>query len=159
MGAGCRGSKDLAPRPGARRTAWSHKFSAEFDDDNLIATAGLVPVMLLAESAGLWDLVDAYLTVAGSAGVNADVKVGALVTGMVAGADSISDMDLIRHGGMERACTKHRAPTTLGTHLRGYTFGPETPTKAAVCAIVHPRVRRAAADSTPRGHHEPPAGG
>ncbi len=36
----------------------SHKFSAEFDDDNLIAAGGLVPVMLLAQSAGLSELVD-----------------------------------------------------------------------------------------------------
>ena len=60
---------------------------------------------------------------AGSAGANAAVKVPALVAGMVAGADSISDMDLLRHGGMGRAFTARRAPTTLGTHLRGYTFG------------------------------------
>ena len=98
----------------------SHNFSAEFDDDNLIATGGLVPVMLLAQSAGLSDLVDEHVTVAGA---NAEVKVAALVAGMVAGADSISDMDLLRHGGMGRAFTEHRAPTTLGTHLRGYRFG------------------------------------
>src|SRR5690625_6505409 len=42
---------------------------------------------------------------------------------MLAGADSISGMDLLRHGGMDRAFTARRAPTTLGTHLRGYTFG------------------------------------
>src|SRR5690606_40949722 len=54
---------------------------------------------LLAESAGLSGLVEEYVTVAGSAGANAEVKVGALVAGMVAGADSISDMDLLRHGG------------------------------------------------------------
>lgn len=84
---------------------------------------GRVPVMLLAESAGLSDLVDEFVTVPGSAGANAHVKVPALVAGMVAGADSISDMDLLRHGGMDRAFTKRRAPTTLGTHLRGYTFG------------------------------------
>src|SRR5690606_21687488 len=88
----------------------SHNFSAEFDDDNLIATGGLVPVMLLAQSAGLSDLVDEHVTVAGSAGANAEVKVAALVAGMVAGADSISDMDLLRHGGMGRAFTEHRAP-------------------------------------------------
>src|SRR5690606_40737223 len=64
-----------------------------------------------------------HVTVAGSAGANAEVKVAALVAGMVAGADSISDMDLLRHGGMGRAFTEHRAPTTLGTHLRGYRFG------------------------------------
>ena len=85
----------------------SHNFSAEFDDDNLIATGGLVPVMLLAQSAGLSDLVDEHVTVAGA---NAEVKVAALVAGMVAGADSISDMDLLRHGGMGRAFAEHRAP-------------------------------------------------
>lgn len=88
----------------------SHSFSAEFDDDNLIATGGLVPVMLLAQSAGLSDLVDEHVTVAGRAGANAEVKVAALVAGMVAGADSISDMDLLRHGGMGRAFAEHRAP-------------------------------------------------
>src|SRR5699024_1902610 len=62
-------------------------------------------------------------TVPGSIGSNADVKVASLVAGMVAGADSISDMDLLRHGGMDRAFSASRAPTTLGTHLRGYTFG------------------------------------
>jgi hypothetical protein len=101
----------------------SHTFSTEFDDENLVATAGLVPVMLLAESAGLSELVDEHVTVTGTPGANARVKVRSLVAGMVAGADSISDMDLLRHGGMGRAFTKGRAPTTLGTHLRGYTFG------------------------------------
>lgn len=101
----------------------SHKFTAEFDDDNLIARAGLVPVMALAESAGFSDLVEEHVSVPGTAGANATVKVPSLVAGMIAGADSISDMDLLRHGGMGRAFTARRAPTTLGTHLRGYTFG------------------------------------
>jgi hypothetical protein len=35
--------------------------------------------------------------------------VPALVAGMVAGADSIDDMDLLRHGGMGRLCV----PRTL----------------------------------------------
>lgn len=101
----------------------SHDFSAEFDDGNLIARAGLVPVMALAESAGLSDLVAEHVSVAGTPGANATVKVSSLVAGMVAGADSISDMDLLRHGGMGRAFTERRAPTTLGTHVRSYTFG------------------------------------
>src|SRR3954471_12719566 len=56
-------------------------------------------------------------------GVNAAVKVSALAPGMAAGADSITDMDLLRHGGMGRLFTEVRAPTTLGTGLRGFTFG------------------------------------
>lgn len=101
----------------------SHMFSAEFDDDNLIGGAGLVPVMALAESAGLSGLVSGHVTVPGSAGAYAEVKIPSLVAGMVAGADSIADMGLLRHGGMGRAFDQTRAATTLGTHLRGYTFG------------------------------------
>jgi hypothetical protein len=32
--------------------------------------------------------------------VNAQVKVGCLAAGMIAGADSIDDMDVLRHGAM-----------------------------------------------------------
>ena len=100
-----------------------HNICAVFDDPNLIGTAGLVPVMALAEKAGLPDLVSEHVSVPGSAGANADLKIGSLVAGMIAGADSIEDMDVVRHGGMDRVFAGHRAPTTLGTHLRAYTFG------------------------------------
>ncbi len=56
-------------------------------------------------------------------GVNAHLKVPALVAGMIAGADSIDDMDLLRHGAMRRLFTGIRAPSTLGTFLRTFTFG------------------------------------
>jgi len=56
-------------------------------------------------------------------GANATVKILALVAGMVAGADSISDMRLLRHGGMGRLFEQVRAPSTLGTFLRVFTFG------------------------------------
>ncbi len=36
----------------------SHKVSAVFDDPNLIGSAGLVPVMRLAERAGLHELLE-----------------------------------------------------------------------------------------------------
>jgi hypothetical protein len=42
---------------------------------------------------------------------------------LVAGADSIDDMDLLRHGGMGRLLPGVRAPSTLGTFLRSLTFG------------------------------------
>lgn len=101
----------------------SHTVSADFDDPNLVSTAGLLPVMSLAEEAGLHELVADRVTVPGPAGANAAAKVPALVAGMIAGADSIADMGLLRHGGMGRLFTAGRAPTTLGTHLRAYTFG------------------------------------
>jgi hypothetical protein len=42
---------------------------------------------------------------------------------MVAGADSIDDMALLRHGGMGRVFAKTYAPSTLGSFLRSFTFG------------------------------------
>ena len=100
-----------------------HNPSADFDDPNLIASAGLVPVMALAQKAGLPGLVAEHVAVPGSPGANAHLKVATLVAGMVAGADSIEDMDMVRHGGMPKVFAGCRAPTTLGTHLRGYQFG------------------------------------
>jgi len=100
-----------------------HNASAGFDDPNLVSCAGLIPVMRLAERAGLHDLARAHVRVPGSAGANADVKVAGLIAGMVAGADTIDAMDLLRHGGMGRVLTAGRAPSTLGTFLRAFTFG------------------------------------
>jgi hypothetical protein len=79
--------------------------------------------MALAQRAGLADLVADTLTLKAIGGVNAHLKVPALVAGMVAGADSIDDMDVLRHGGMGRLFTGVRAPSTLGTFLRTFTFG------------------------------------
>src|SRR5680860_1506333 len=104
----------------------SHSFpaiSTVFDDANLVSCAGLAPTMALAHRAGLGDLVADTLTLKSEGGVNAHLKVPALVAGMVAGADCIDDMDLLRHGGMGRLFTGVRAPSTLGTFLRTFTFG------------------------------------
>jgi hypothetical protein len=37
--------------------------------------------------------------------------------------DSISKLDVLRHGGTGKVFTGLRAATTLGTHFRGYRFG------------------------------------
>ena len=97
-----------------------------FDDPNLVSHAGLVPVMALAQRAGLTDLVAEHVTPGGECGVNAHLKVGCLVAGMAAGADSIDDMDVLRHGAMDALFGGVRAPSTLGSHLRSYTWGNVT---------------------------------
>ena len=66
--------------------------SASFDDPNLVSQAGLVPVMALAERAGLPDLVAEQVRPDGECGVNPHLKIPCLVAGMAAGADSIDDM-------------------------------------------------------------------
>jgi hypothetical protein len=104
----------------------SHARSAirvRFNDPNLVSCAGLVPVMALAARCGLTGLLTDTLIMAGKGAANAAAKIQALIGGMVTGADSISDMDLLRHGGMNRVFDGVRAPSTLGTFLRLFTFG------------------------------------
>jgi Transposase DDE domain group 1 len=97
--------------------------AAVFTEANLVSCVGLVPAVALSARAGLRELADDRLSVPGGAGANAGLKVAALVAGMVAGADSIDDMDLLRHGGMGRLFGGVRAPSTLGTFLRKFSFG------------------------------------
>jgi hypothetical protein len=97
--------------------------SAVFDDPNLVSSAGLFPVVALARSSGLHELAQHHLTVPTDKGANAGLKVTSLVAGMVAGADSIDDMALLRHGGMGRLFANAYAPSTLGSFLRSFTFG------------------------------------
>jgi len=97
--------------------------STVFDDPNLVSSAGLVPLLALADRAGLRELADEHLTVPTDKGANAGLKVASLVAGMVAGADSIDDMAVLRHGGMGRLFARAYAPSTLGSFLRAFTFG------------------------------------
>ena len=101
----------------------SSSMSATFDDTNLVSAAGLIPAMALAVKTGLGNLADTHLKLPGYFGANAGLKVTALVAGMLAGADSIDDMALLRHGGMKKLFTGTYAPSTLGSFLRRFTFG------------------------------------
>ncbi|GAA1616209.1 IS1380-like element ISMsm11 family transposase [Kribbella sancticallisti] len=97
-----------------------------FDDPNLIADAGLVPVVALAERFDLAGLVGDRVKIVGAAnsgGANAGAKVMSLLGGMIAGADCIEDIDRLRHAGMAVAFDGVRAPSTLGTFLRSFTHG------------------------------------
>jgi hypothetical protein len=76
---------------------------AVFDEPNLVSAVGLVPVVALAHDAGLRALADEHLSVPTDKGANAGLKVASLVAGMVAGADSIDDMALLRHGAWARS--------------------------------------------------------
>src|SRR5215469_6394535 len=99
------------------------RISATFDDPDLVSRAGLVPVMALAERAGLEALVRRHVTITAKTGVYPEIKAGCLVAGMAAGADSIEDMDLLRHGAMPDLFGGVRAPSTLGSFLRSFTWG------------------------------------
>jgi hypothetical protein len=97
--------------------------STVIDDPNLVSSAGMVPVLALADRAGLRELADEHLSVPTDKGANAGLKVASLVAGMVGGADSIDDMAVLRHGGMARLFTRIYASSTLGSFLRAFIFG------------------------------------
>jgi len=111
-----------------------------FDDPNLVGSAGLVPVMRLAAGAGLSDLADRLLSVPSDKGANAGAKVASLVAGMVAGADSIDDLAVLRHGGMGRLFTRIYAPSTLGSFLRTFRFGHVRQLDAIAARFLHNRL-------------------
>jgi len=98
-----------------------------FDDEHLVSCAGLVPVLALAEQAGLSELVAERVGLGAtrvvSAGVNPAGKVTSIIAGMAASADCIDDLDVIRSGGMKQLFAEVYAPATLGQFLREFTHG------------------------------------
>ena len=98
-----------------------------FDEDSLVSCAGLVPVMTLAEQAGLARLLDEKVRISAprikSGSANPAPKLATLIAGMCAGADCIDDIDVVRSGGMKALFDGVYAPSTVGTLLREFTFG------------------------------------
>jgi hypothetical protein len=96
---------------------------ASFDDPNLVSCAGLEPVMRLAEACDLPGIVREKVHLPTSIGCHPAGKVATIVAGMVAGADSIDDLNVTRHGGMPAMFAGVYAPSTLGSFLREFTHG------------------------------------
>ena len=120
------------------------KTHAKFDDPNLVSHAGLVAAVRLAQNIGLEDLARRHVRVAAKVGANAGLKIGSLVAGMVAGADTIDGMDLLRHGAFPATVGGIRAPSTLGSFLRAFDHG-----NVRQLAAVHRRVLTELAVRTP----------
>jgi Transposase DDE domain group 1 len=96
-----------------------------FDDERVVANAGLLLPTVLAGRLGLEALVNQAVDLGDRAGAaNPGRKVMTLVSAMCLGADCIDDCDVLRCG-QTQAVLGHRvaAPSTLGTFLRGFTFG------------------------------------
>jgi hypothetical protein len=77
-------------------------------------------------------LSDELLTVPTNKGANPGLKVSSLV----AGADSIDDMAILRHGGMRNVFDAEYAPSTLGSFLRQFTFGNVQQSDAVACRLL-----------------------
>src|SRR5262245_7432033 len=97
----------------------------EFDDERLVANAGVMLASTLVNRLGLERLVDRTVDLGRRPGAaRPGRKVCSLVHAMALGADSIDDCDVLRAGGTE-ALLGHRvmAPSTLGSFLRSFSFG------------------------------------
>jgi Transposase DDE domain group 1 len=101
------------------------RFVVAFDDERVVANAGVLLPALLAGRLGLEALVEEAVDLGGRVGAaNPGRKVMTLVSAMMLGADCIEDCDVLRSG-QTSAVLGHRvaAPSTLGTFLRAFTFG------------------------------------
>ena len=96
-----------------------------FDDHRLVANAGLLLPVTLAQHLGLPQLVQQRLDLGNAPGrANTGDKIVTLVASALAGGDCIDDADVLRTGGTASAlgCVV-KAPSTLGTFLRSFRWG------------------------------------
>jgi len=96
-----------------------------FDDEHLVANAGLMLPATLAQHLGLRELLDEHVDLGDAAGrANVGHKAMTLIHSALAGGDSIDDADALRAGDTQ-AVLGHvvLAPSTLGTFLRSFTWG------------------------------------
>jgi hypothetical protein len=101
------------------------RLDTAFDDDRLVADAGLVLPATLAQHLGLRELVDEHLDLGAKPGrANVGDKLLTLVMSALAGGDCIDDSDALRAGGTGRILGfRVKAASTLGTFLRSFSWG------------------------------------
>ncbi len=130
-----------------------------FDDHRLVNNAGLILPATLAQHLGLPQLVQQRLDLGNAPGrANTGDKIVTLVASALAGGDCIDDADVLRTGGTASAigCVV-KAPSTLGTFLRSFRWGPGPPTRSGEPGAAGPglgcwgRHRRRADVSAARG--------
>ena len=101
------------------------RIQVDFDDDHAVANAGLIQPATLAEHLGLREMFDAYVELGSAPGhANVGLKAMTLVQSLLAGGDCIDDANAMRCASTAEVLGHGvRAPSTLGTFLRSFTFG------------------------------------
>jgi hypothetical protein len=101
------------------------RLETAFDDDRLVADAGLLLPATLAAHLDLRGLVERHLHLASAAGrANVGDKLLTLIFSALAGGDCIDDANALRAGGTERVLGfTVKAASTLGTFLRSFRWG------------------------------------
>lgn len=100
------------------------RLNVAFDDDSLIANAGLLPATLLLDRLAVGELADRRLILASpAAGPNPGDKLSTLICSSLVGGDCIDDAEVLRTGDTGRILGfKIKAPSTLGTFLRSFRW-------------------------------------
>jgi hypothetical protein len=101
------------------------EITVAFDEQRLVADAGLLLPATLAVGLGLRELLDGYVDLGQAPGrANVGDKAMTLVHSALAGGSWIDDCDRLRAGSTGQLLG-HRvaAPSTIGTFLRSFTFG------------------------------------
>ena len=114
------------------------RLRVRFDDEGLVANAGLLLVATLAARLGVGRIVEQTLRMAGLVGgARPGRKVLTLVHAMAAGASHIDHADVLRSG-ETAGVLGHRvmAPSTLGTFLRTFSFGHVRQLEAVVGKVL-----------------------
>ncbi len=101
------------------------RLEVAFDDDRLVADAGLLLPATLAQHLGLKELVDEHVRLGAKPGAaNAGDKLLTLVMSVLAGGDCIDDANALRAGATDRILGfTVKAASTLGTFLRSFRWG------------------------------------
>jgi hypothetical protein len=101
------------------------RLDVTFDDESLVANAGLVLPATLMARLGLESLVNATVRLTGRVGGSRPGrKVCSLVATILAGGSHIDHADMLRAGATQRVLPfRVMAPSTLGTFSRAFTFG------------------------------------
>ena len=96
-----------------------------FDDHRLVANAGLILPVTLAQRLGFGELVDRHVDLGRAPGrANAGDKMLTLVASALAGGDCIDDADVLRTGGTASATTTLASGAT--THCWPLPLAPAT---------------------------------
>ena len=101
------------------------RYGVVFDDEGLVADAGLLAAGTLMDRLGLEELVDRVVRLGGRVGgARPGRKVLSLVSSMLVGGSHIDHVDLLRAGSTGRVLPfRVMAPSTVGTFLRCFTWG------------------------------------
>jgi len=101
------------------------RLETAFDDDRLVADAGLLLPATLAAHLDLQGLVERHLHLGSAAGrAHVGDKLLTLIFSALAGGDCIDDANALRAGGTERILGfSVKAASTLGTFLRSFRWG------------------------------------